>query len=44
VEIGSHLGKSGHAVRDMLERVQLRHTPPRSVASSPGMRPHNIGI
>lgn len=36
-EIGSYLGKSGHAVRDMLERIQLRHDSPRSLATSPGM-------
>jgi len=42
--IGAHLGKSGHAVRDMLERVQLRHNPPRPRPSSPGMRACSPGI
>lgn len=42
--IGAHLGKSGHAVRDMIERIQLRHVPACLVASSPGLRQHSIGI
>ena len=36
-EIGTHLGKSGHAIRDMLERIQLRHNPLRAMASFHGM-------
>lgn len=27
-DIGAHLGKSGHAVRDMLDRIRLRHAGP----------------
>jgi transposase-like protein len=42
--IGAQLGKSGHAVRDMLERIRLRHDPPRSRMSSPGMQAYSMGI
>jgi len=43
-EIGTHLGKSGHAVRDMLERIRLRYHTPRLLAPSPEKPGHYIGI